>query len=295
MKYVVAHFRKVKNTGGLAAVAIHNSRGNVLDETGGFREDPPVWMKNPLRIGLNEGQQGKRDDSIQRLRARVIREAELARKPQKNAAEGIEAVFSASAGSFKNDDQWKEYFKACREWVEKKFGHQNILQWNTHYDETTPHMHVLMVPIIYDQDRGNRYSSSEFLGGREGLREIQTEIYEQVGRPRGLERGTEGSKARHNNQVEWAKELREKEEALKEKEKELERNLGVSSELVKKMALFYKNWTILKGEEIIERGEAVKKVGVTLGEFIYRKEEERKQQQREVQKPKQQRDCDFER
>jgi uncharacterized membrane-anchored protein YhcB (DUF1043 family) len=95
--------------------------------------------------------------------------------------------------------------------------------------------------------------------------------------------------------VEWAKELREKEEALKEKEKELERNLGVSSELVKKMALFYKNWTILKGEEIIERGEAVKKVGVTLGEFIYRKEEERKQQQREVQKPKQQRDCDFER
>jgi hypothetical protein len=222
MGYVVAHFRKVKDTKGLSNVANHNSRGFILDETGGFKEEPPAWMTNPTQITFNEGHQGQRGESIQRTRAGEIERANLTRKPQKNAAAAVEAVFSASPDSFKTPEEWKEFFSACRKWTEKKFGPDNVLQWNSHFDEKTPHMHVLLLPVIRDPERGNRYSSSEFLGGREGLRDIQTEIFKEVGEPRGLERGIEGSTARHTDQVGWKRELDERESKLDSREKELE-------------------------------------------------------------------------
>jgi hypothetical protein len=222
MGYLVAHFRKVKTTGGLGSVADHNSRANVLDKTGGWidKENLPPWLTHPERIEHNEGHADERAGSIQKMWHRAIKEADLKRKPQKNAAAAVEAVFSASRGSFKVSD-WKAYFRDCREWVDKKFGHENVLQWNTHFDETTPHMHVLLIPIVRDPDRGNKYSSGHFLGGRDGLREIQTELYEMVGKKYGLERGLEGSDARHTNQEEWKRELFRKEKELKKREEDV--------------------------------------------------------------------------
>jgi hypothetical protein len=91
-----------------------------------------------------------------------------------------------------------------------------MLQRNIHFDEKTPHMHVLIVPIIRGRE-GNKYASGSFLGGREGLRKAQDELYTQVGRKWGLERGLEGSGARHTDQAEWKRETTRKtrEEAAK--------------------------------------------------------------------------------
>ena len=58
-----------------------------------------------------------------------------------------------------------------------------------------PHLHVLMVPII--ENGKSRYSSSEFLGGIKGLKQLQTDYHNDVGRKYGLERGQEESRASH--------------------------------------------------------------------------------------------------
>ena len=52
--------------------------------------------------------------------------------------------------------------------MKEKYGPENVLQWNIHYDETTPHLHVLFAPIVRDAHNGNRYSSANFLGGPGG-------------------------------------------------------------------------------------------------------------------------------
>jgi hypothetical protein len=216
MGYVVAHFRKVKTLVGLTAVANHNSRGQIYGNQGELLGDPPEWLVNLDQASLNEGPEGIQGETILRRRNEIIREAELSRKPQKNAAAAIEAVFSASPGSLQNVANWRTFFQDCQEWLENRYGRSNMLQRNIHFDEKTPHMHVLIVPIIRGRE-GNKYASGSFLGGREGLRKAQDELHTQVGRKWGLERGLEGSNARHTDQAEWKRENTRKarEEAAK--------------------------------------------------------------------------------
>lgn len=54
-----------------------------------------------------------------------------------------------------------------------------------HYDETTPHLHILSVPLTQD----GRLSAREIVGNRANLSRMQTEFFEQVGKEYGLERG----------------------------------------------------------------------------------------------------------
>lgn len=60
-----------------------------------------------------------------------------------------------------------------------------------HVDETTPHLHLNFVPI------NDGRLSSKSLFDRKKLAELQTELWEQVGKKYGLQRGKENSHATH--------------------------------------------------------------------------------------------------
>jgi len=220
---IVAHCRKVKTAVGLRNVAVHNSREAVYDKDGRLLDDKPDWIKDTKKARFND-YDGIGDNILKRRNDR-IKSAKLARKPQKNASSGIEFNISASPEWFeknrKIEDQLK-FFNDALLFLGEKYGMKNVLGYGIHFDEKTPHMHVLMVPII-ENEKGTKYSSSEFLGGRGGLKKLQTEIYEAVGKARGLERGVEGSSARHTDQKQWlAAQHRELERARKDLEKQME-------------------------------------------------------------------------
>ena len=219
----VIHARKIivdkaKGWGGIADVAAHNSRENyydenlsrLVDETG--NEVPVPDYLNPdfckdenLKAMQLTNQQEQLSSEVVKKREKLIKN--LKRKPQKNAAEAIEFNISASP-EFKGD--WLAYFGEAEKFLRKKYG-EYCVQFAVHTDESTPHMHCLFVPIVRNKDGTEKYSSSEFLGGREGLRQLQTEFWEQVGKKFELERGVEGSRARHGG----AKEFRQKQQQLK--------------------------------------------------------------------------------
>jgi hypothetical protein len=214
MGYVVAHARKVKTPAGLRNVAAHNSRTNVYAPNGALLEPTPPWLTHPERAHHNTGDFLSPDVAMKRWRDRIA-SANLKRKPQKNAAAGIEFVISATPGSLSKAGDWKRYFDDAAAWLARRYGAANVVQAVTHYDEKTPHMHVVMVPIIQDRGEGARYSSAEFLGGREGLRNLQSDFAAEIGKKHGMERGVEGSKARHTDQAEFAAMLKDKHEELK--------------------------------------------------------------------------------
>lgn len=204
--FQVQHYRKLQTAVGCRNVIAHNMRENIYDRDGNEITNPQKagdWYE-PERANLNSYSKDieKPEDALKKRNDR-IKEANLVRKPQKNASYAIEGVFSASpemAEEWKNSSKdlktWNKYLDKSRKWAEKQFGKDNVLHTAIHMDETTPHLHVVMVPIM-EKDGKNRYSSSNFLGGPAGLKKLHTEYHRAVGKDFGLERGVEGSRAKH--------------------------------------------------------------------------------------------------
>lgn len=245
---IVAHCRKVKTGVGLANVAAHNSRLGVYMDNGAVATEIPPWVTRLDRAHLNKGNQ-LTDTEILGIRARRLRDAEKTnrdegkgwRKPQANAAAAVEIVISASPGWFEgkakgaNESAQKAFFDDAREYLAKRYGAANVLHWATHYDEKTPHMHMLLVPIVATE-KGYKYSSGEFLGGRQGLQALQSDIAAKVGAKWGLERGQEGSKARHTDQYDLAKQNIQKAKELAEREASWRAREAVQAEVAAKSA-----------------------------------------------------------
>jgi hypothetical protein len=96
----------------------------------------------------------------------------------------------------------------CTEFFANKYGKENIISAVVHMDETTPHLHLNIVPIV------NGKLCSKDLFDKTKLSILQTEFYEKVGKKWGLERGKEGSQTKHLSTAEFkAKKIIESAEA----------------------------------------------------------------------------------
>ncbi|MDE7379923.1 MAG: plasmid recombination protein [Clostridia bacterium] len=91
----------------------------------------------------------------------------------------------------------KEFFKDCVKFFADRYGAENIISAVVHKDETTPHLHLNLVPIT------NGKLCSKDLYDRKKLSELQTEFYEKVGKKWGLERGKFKSGAKHVTAAEY--------------------------------------------------------------------------------------------
>lgn len=85
----------------------------------------------------------------------------------------------------------KEFFMDCVKFIADKYGAENIISAVVQKDETTPHLHLNLVPIT------NGKLCSKDLYDSKKLSELQTEFYEKVGKKWGLERGKFKSGAKH--------------------------------------------------------------------------------------------------
>ena len=86
----------------------------------------------------------------------------------------------------------KRIFDNAKKWLRDKHGSENVAGLSIHRDETTPHLVAYVVPI---DGKGN-LNAREFLGGKAKMSAMQGDFADQV-KDLGLQRGLEGSKARH--------------------------------------------------------------------------------------------------
>ena len=114
-----------------------------------------------------------------------------------NSVRCLEYLITASPEFFDKADGTQsrrgQYFNDSLKWLEAKHGKENIVATSLHLDEKTPHLVAYVVPI----DKSGRLNARSFTGGRELLRGMQTDFADGVGKKHNLERGVEGSQARH--------------------------------------------------------------------------------------------------
>lgn len=106
-------------------------------------------------------------------------------RTRSNSVVGLDTVYTASKEFFKlNDNQTVDsYFRDCLAYHRQRYGH--VISAIVHYDEETPHMHVLSVPLTRD----GRLSAREIVGNRVTMAHAQDSFFEQVGQQYGLQRG----------------------------------------------------------------------------------------------------------
>ena len=104
------------------------------------------------------------------------------------------------------------FFSDCYQFFAERYGVENVIAAVVHNDETTPHMHLNLMPITSD----GRLCSKQ-LFDKPQLQQLQTDFYEEVGKKYGLQRGKEGSQKKHLSTAEFkAKKIIEQAEAIRE-------------------------------------------------------------------------------
>lgn len=185
MAYAILRTAKLKEMGHIAGSLAHTFR---------TRETPNA---DPDRLALNEHHGPETPEAI----LDAIKDR-LPDKVRKNGVRCIEYFIGGSPEHFKHSDG-AGYFEDARKWLIERHGAENVISTHVHRDETTPHMVAYVVPITVD----GKLSARHFLAGPEAMRELQTEFAEKVGKPHGLERGREGSKATHKTIAEYYAEV----------------------------------------------------------------------------------------
>ena len=92
-------------------------------------------------------------------------------------------------------EQQKQFFADCTDFFSERYNKENVVSAVVHLDESTPHLHFNLMPVT-----DGRLCAKE-LFDRKALLDLQTDFYEAVGKKYGLERGKEGSTAKHLDTV----------------------------------------------------------------------------------------------
>ena len=138
---------------------------------------------------------------------------ELGLSPRKDAVVMNSFVLGSDKTFFDGLAKVEQYnfFSDCYKFFAERYGKENIIAAVVHNDETTPHMHLNLMPITSD----GRLCSKQ-LFDKPQLQKLQTDFYEKVGKKYGLQRGKEGSQKKHLSTAEFkAKKIIEQAEAIR--------------------------------------------------------------------------------
>ena len=201
----------------------------------------------------------------------------LKRKVRSDAVFMNSFVIGSDGEFFNTLPPWhhREFFEDCVRFFADRFGAENIISAVVHMDETTPHLHLNLVPII------NGKLCSKDIYDKAKLSILQTEFWQSVGKKYGLLRGKEGSTAKHLDTAEYkAKKIIESAESYAENvkrqnaayEKALQGDFAKSKSGLKEQLAA----TTAKNEDLMKRLD--KSMSETLE---YGKENDRLRQQNE--------------
>ena len=91
----------------------------------------------------------------------------------------------------------QQFFVDCTRFFAERYGEENIISAVVHMDEITPHLHLNLIPIADGR------LCAKTLFDRKELQNLQTDFHSAVGKKWNLQRGKEGSQAKHLDTAEF--------------------------------------------------------------------------------------------
>ena len=184
--------------------------------------------------------------------AHRIETAGIKRKVGTNQVKAIRVLLTGSNKDMKQmeaDGRLDDWCNNNLKWLRETYGERNIVSAVLHMDEKTPHIHATIIPIVTGERRKAR---KEEQNGKKKYRKKNTQdvrlcaddvmarhklkhyqdTYAQAMSKYGLQRGIDGSLAKHIPTSQYYKELVERQDSLQEN---IETLLGLEEEAQKKL------------------------------------------------------------
>lgn len=181
--YAVVHMMKIKS-GAVGGIQSHNNREHEP------KTNPDVDMsRSEDNYDLIPCDNYKR--SIKEKLSNLVESSRAVRKDAVVVCNFIVTSDNETMNALGADRQ-REFFQDSVKWFSDRYGADRVLNATVHMDETTPHLHIGVVPITQD----GRLSAKAIFTKTE-MKAIQTEFARDVGEKYGLERGVEGSERTH--------------------------------------------------------------------------------------------------
>lgn len=212
----------------------HTSMGSIAAEGAHTWRERHTPNADPAKTHLNEDWRPVHGSKDLRLAVKARLATVTEKLATANPVLCLEYLVSAHHTAFADnlDDDGKPtgdvdhnaYFRDALAWLEAKHGADNIVAVNIQNDETAHHLVAFVVPLVdvpastrkrsvivgtnpdgtkiretkvYETPAKTRLSAAHYVGSRELLSQMQTDIADQVGSKHGLRRGIKGSKATH--------------------------------------------------------------------------------------------------
>ena len=216
-------------------------------------------------------------------------------KIRKGQITALEIILSGSneVMNSMNPDELDRWAKESMDWAAEEWGKDNIVAAFLHCDETTPHIHLILVPLVTGQSRSSEKHARkrEETGGvyrkykvrkrefrlcadevylRPRLYKYHTSYAENVGKHFGLERGIQavaGSQKSHISSIEYNRQLereaKEKQEMIRQLTADYEKTKLANEKIIQdQVNLIDENK--LKQKSVVE--EQLKKLEVQLSD-----------------------------
>lgn len=181
--YAVVHMMKIKS-GAVGGIQSHNNREHEP------KTNPDVDMsRSEDNYDLIPCDNYKR--SIKEKLSNLVESSRAVRKDAVVVCNFIVTSDNETMDTLGADRQ-REFFQDSVKWFSDRYGADRVLNATVHMDETTPHLHIGVMPITQD----GRLSAKAIFTKTE-MKAIQTEFARDVGEKYGLERGVEGSERTH--------------------------------------------------------------------------------------------------
>ncbi len=201
MSFAIMRVEKIKsNAGGIGKhndrsydgeihypVNVNQSRteSNIHWDARGKAYTQAEWTKNTKGNSLTS-----------RINSRIKEGYNGERKIRKDATKALEYLFASDTYKMKeivsDNEVFQEWIRENKRFIEDIHGKENIVSIHCHFDEATPHLHAVVVPLTED----GRLSAKEFVGSPRLLQNMQSEYAEKMAKF-GMSRGQENSRARH--------------------------------------------------------------------------------------------------
>lgn len=282
MGYAVLHLEKASGTD--SGMSAHIERTITPKNV-----DPTRTYLNRELIRFPIGVQN-RTEAIQRR----LDSANLKRKIGKNQVRAIRALLTGSHEDMERiqtEGKLDEWCSDNLKWLHDTFGKENVVSAVLHMDETTPHIHATLIPIVTGERRKaktkqnaekRKYKKKNASDNRLCADDVMTRInlkayqdsYAQSMQAYGLKRGIDGSEAKHMTNSQYYRDLLNLSENIQEDIKNLSAEKEQATKELSQIKSEIKTKE-LKNEVVNVTTKAVKCVGSLFdNKEIKQKEEE---------------------